>query len=74
MISFTARTFACKKNWLKEVGEYFSGFSFLSYFVIVLFQRAYSAIMMCMIIDYFKVTLVKIPSVSFFWFFEIIFF
>ena len=73
MISLAARTFAWKKKWLKEVKENFSGF-FFSNFVIVLFYRAYSAIMTCVTSNYFKVTLCKIPSVSFFWFFEIIFF
>ena len=37
MISFAGRTFAWKKNWLKEVKEYFPGFSFLSCFVIAVF-------------------------------------
>ena len=73
MISFAARTFAStKKNWLEEVKEFFPGP--LIIFVIALFWRAYSAIMKCVVVDYFKVSLFKILTVSFFWFFEMFFF
>ena len=55
-----------KKAKLKEVKESFPGFSFLLYYVIALFSRAYSAIMKSVTVDYFKVTLYEILSLSFF--------
>ena len=63
-----------KKNRPKEAKEYFPVFSLLSYFVLALFQRAYSATMKCVIVGYFKANLCKILSVSFSRFFEMIFF